>query len=58
MAQSLRNRGRIANRFSRIVEPHWKDVDEWVKTFDVKDLPPEAAAFFWLLEAIEEMREV
>ncbi len=49
---SKQNRRRIWQE----VEPHLETIDQWVKTFHVGRLPSEAAAFFWLLQAVEEMR--
>jgi hypothetical protein len=49
---SKQNRKRILQE----VEPHFDAIDRWIKTFEAGRLPPEAVAFFWLLEAIEEMR--
>jgi hypothetical protein len=36
--------------------PHLEAIQQWVDTYKPEALPPEAAAFFWLLEALEEMR--
>jgi hypothetical protein len=36
--------------------PHLDDIQRWLDTYTPGSLPPEAAAFFWLLEALEEMR--
>ena len=36
--------------------PHLDTIQEWVDTYRPEAMPPEAAAFFWLLEALEEMR--
>jgi hypothetical protein len=36
--------------------PHLDAIQEWVDTYKPEAMPPEAAAFFWLLEALEEMR--
>ena len=43
-------------RALELVGPHLDIVQEWLDTFTPGSLPPEAAAFFWLLEALEEMR--
>lgn len=40
----------------RLVEPELAAVDAWLKTFTAGALTVEAEAFFWMLEAIEEMR--
>jgi hypothetical protein len=37
-------------------EPHLDDIKRWVDTYEADSLPPEAALFFWLLVALEEMR--
>ena len=37
-------------------QPHLEDIQRWIDTFEIGSLPPEAAVFFWLLEALEEMR--
>ena len=39
-----------------LAKPHLDDMQRWVATYRPESLPPEAAAFFWLLEALEEMR--
>jgi hypothetical protein len=36
--------------------PHLDAIQRWIDTFEPGELPPEATAFFWLLEALEEMR--
>jgi hypothetical protein len=37
-------------------EPHLDAIQAWIDTFEPAALPPEPTAFFWLLEALEEMR--
>jgi hypothetical protein len=36
--------------------PALDEIQAWVARFDPASYPPEVAAFFWLLEAIEEMQ--
>lgn len=43
-------------RHLALVEPHLDEIQRWVSTHEPGSMPAEAAAFFWLLEAIEEMR--
>lgn len=40
----------------RLVTPGLHAIHAWVSVFEPGTLSPEAAAFYWLLEAIEEMR--
>lgn len=40
----------------RLTAPRLDAIQTWVSRFRPELLPPEAAAFFWLLEALEEMR--
>jgi hypothetical protein len=40
----------------RLAAPALDEVQAWVARFEPASYPPEVAAFFWLLEAIEEMR--
>jgi hypothetical protein len=35
--------------------PHLDAIQQWIDTFEPGALPPEATAFFWLLEALEEI---
>lgn len=44
-------------RILREVAPQWSSIQRWIDSFDKASLPAEASAFFWLLEAVEEMRE-
>ena len=43
-------------RHLELAAPHLDAIQRWVETYAPESLPPEAAAFFWLLEALEEMR--
>lgn len=38
-------------------KPHLDDIQRWIDTFEPGALPAEATAFFWLLEALEDMSQ-
>jgi hypothetical protein len=43
-------------RHLALAEPHLDDIQRWTDSFEAGSMPPEATVFFWLLEALEEMR--
>ncbi len=53
-----RTTARERREILRLSGPCLEEAQAWVATFDPASFPPEVAAFFWLLEALESMRDL